>query len=92
MLAYRLITGVLTAVTIRVRDAGPGIPENLLEKVFEAYYRLETARSQAGGGTGLGLGIARNIATLHGGSLTLRNHSEGGLEAVLKLPRDQAGT
>lgn len=78
-------------ITIRVRDAGKGIPENQLEKVFEPYYRLEEARSQAGGGTGLGLGIARNIATLHGGTLTLRNRPEGGLEAVLSLPRDKEG-
>ncbi|HVC28224.1 MAG TPA: ATP-binding protein [Gammaproteobacteria bacterium] len=76
-----------TNITIRVRDAGKGIPEAQLEKVFEPYYRLEEARSQAGGGTGLGLGIARNIATLHGGMLTLRNHPEGGLEALLILPR-----
>ncbi|MDE2234956.1 MAG: HAMP domain-containing protein [Gammaproteobacteria bacterium] len=75
------------AVIIRVRDAGIGIPESMLEKVFEPYYRLEEARSQAGGGTGLGLGIARNIATLHGGTLVLRNHPEGGLEVVLTLPR-----
>lgn len=74
-------------ITIRVRDAGPGIPEDQLEKVFEPYYRLEDSRSREHGGNGLGLGIARNIAALHGGSLTLRNHSEGGLEAVLKLPR-----
>jgi len=78
-------------ITIRVRDAGKGIPENQLEKVFEPYYRLEEARSQAGGGTGLGLGIARNIATLHGGTLTLRNRPEGGLEAVLSLPRGKEG-
>ena len=75
-------------VTIRVRDAGPGIPEDQLEKVFEPYYRLEDSRSREHGGNGLGLGIARNIAALHGGSLTLRNLSEGGLEAVLKLPRE----
>jgi len=78
-------------ITIRVHDAGKGIPEAQLEKVFEPYYRLEEARSQAGGGTGLGLGIARNIATLHGGTLTLRNHPEGGLEAVLSLPRGKEG-
>ena len=77
------------AVTIRVRDAGPGIPAAQLEKVFEAYYRLESARSQAGGGTGLGLGIARNIAEAHAGTLTLRNHPQSGLEAVLTLPRNK---
>ena len=74
---------------IRVRDLGPGIPAAELEKVFEPYYRLEGARSREGGGTGLGLSIARNIAELHGGSLLLRNHPEGGLEAVLTLPGTQ---
>lgn len=73
-------------VVIRVRDAGPGIPAGELEKVFEPYYRLDTARSQESGGTGLGLSIARNIADLHGGKLVLQNHPAGGLEAVLTLP------
>ena len=77
-------------VIIRVRDNGPGIPEAELEKVFEPYYRLEGARSREGGGTGLGLSIARNIAELHGGTLQLRNHTKGGLEAVLTLPESQA--
>ena len=77
-------------VVIRVRDTGPGIPETELEKVFEPYYRLEGARSREGGGTGLGLSIARNIAELHGGSLILRNHPDGGLEAVLTLRAVQA--
>ena len=73
-------------VVIRVRDAGAGIPQAELEKVFEPYYRLEIARSQEGGGTGLGLSIARNIAELHGGKLVLQNHPAGGLEAILTLP------
>ena len=70
-----------------VRDYGPGIPTTELEKVFEPFYRLESSRSRDTGGTGLGLGIARNIARAHGGELTLRNHPQGGLEAVLELPR-----
>ena len=73
-----------------MRDAGPGIPEAELEKVFEPYYRLESARSREGGGTGLGLSIARNIAELHGGNLLLRNHPDGGLEAILTLRPAQA--
>lgn len=71
---------------VRVRDAGPGIPETELEKVFAPFHRLETSRSRETGGTGLGLTIARNIAEQHGGTLVLRNHPEGGLEAVLSLP------
>jgi signal transduction histidine kinase len=74
-------------LVIRVRDQGPGIPEAELERVFEPFYRLEASRSRDTGGTGLGLSIARQIAQLHGGTLILRNIKEGGLEAVLTLPR-----
>jgi len=74
-------------LTIVVRDEGPGLPEAELEKVFEPFYRRESSRSRNTGGTGLGLGIARNIARAHGGELTLRNAPEGGLAAVLELPR-----
>jgi len=79
------------SLTLRVLDDGPGIPEDELERVFEPFYRLEESRSRGTGGTGLGLGIARNIARAHGGDLVLRNRPAGGLEAVLTLPR-QAGT
>jgi len=72
---------------IRVLDEGPGIPAGELERVFEPFYRVEGSRSRATGGTGLGLSIARDIADDHGGSLELRNRAEGGLEAVLVLPR-----
>lgn len=72
---------------ITLQDSGPGIPEAELEKVFEPFYRLEGSRGRHSGGTGLGLGIARNIARAHGGELTLRNRAEGGLEACLELPR-----
>ena len=71
---------------VRIRDGGPGIPEDLLEAVFNPFFRLEASRSRDTGGTGIGLAIARNIAEKHGGKLNLRNHPEGGLEAVLELP------
>lgn len=72
-------------VIIRVRDHGPGIPEEELERVFEPFYRLEGSRSRETGGTGLGLTIARALARKAGAQLMLRNHPEGGLEAVLVL-------
>jgi signal transduction histidine kinase len=78
------------AVSVRVRDRGPGIPEDELQQVFEPFYRLEASRNRATGGTGLGLTIARNIAQTHGGDITLHNRPEGGLEAVLTLPREPA--
>src|SRR5574341_412698 len=76
-------------VTLRVLDEGPGIPEAELERAFEPFHRGEASRSRETGGTGLGLGIARNIARAHGGDVTLRNRAGGGLEATLTLPRNQ---
>ncbi|MEO7495228.1 MAG: ATP-binding protein [Massilia sp.] len=75
---------------IRIRDAGPGIAEDELARVFEPFYRVETSRSRDSGGTGLGLTIARNIAEQHGGSIALANHPDGGLEATLLLPAQGA--
>jgi signal transduction histidine kinase len=78
------------SLTIFVRDNGPGIPATELENVFEPFYRLDPARARgavAVGGFGLGLGIARNIADAHGGTLKLRSLASGGIEAVLELPR-----
>jgi len=74
-------------LTIRILDDGPGIPEQELEQAFEPFFRSEASRSRETGGTGLGLGIARNIARAHGGDLVLRNRPESGLEAILSLPR-----
>jgi signal transduction histidine kinase len=74
---------------VRIRDAGPGIPEGDLERVFEPFFRLESSRNRDTGGSGLGLSIARDIAQSHGGSLTLRNLPAGGLEAELRLPREK---
>jgi signal transduction histidine kinase len=75
------------ALVIHVSDEGPGIAEEFLERVFEPFYRLEVSRSRDTGGTGLGLSIARDIAQAHGGTLTLRNRTGGGLTAELRLPR-----
>jgi two-component system osmolarity sensor histidine kinase EnvZ len=70
-----------------VRDAGPGIPDDQLEKVFRPFYRLETSRSLATGGTGLGLAIVRQLAETNGWKMSLRNRATGGLEAVLEIRR-----
>jgi signal transduction histidine kinase len=72
---------------IRIRDGGPGIPADKLDKVFDPFYRIETSRSRDTGGTGLGLTIARNIAEQHGGTLELANRPDGGLEVTLTLPQ-----
>ncbi len=78
-------------VTVSVADDGPGLPPDLLETVFEPFYRLEESRNRDTGGTGLGLSVARALAEVHGGTLVLVNRYEGkriaGLEARLTLPR-----
>jgi signal transduction histidine kinase len=79
------------AARIRIRDAGPGIPQAEQARVFEPFYRVESSRSRESGGTGLGLTIARNIAEQHGGTLALANHPDGGLEVTLVLPEYYAG-
>jgi signal transduction histidine kinase len=71
---------------IHVDDDGPGIPKTELERVFEPFARLEHSRSAETGGYGLGLAIARLIARGHGGDVTLKNQSGGGLRATLMLP------
>lgn len=76
------------ALIVRVRDEGPGIPPEELERVFQPFYRVEGSRNRETGGTGLGLSIARDVAQAHGGSLVLRNLPERGLEALLVLPLD----
>jgi signal transduction histidine kinase len=84
--AQVVVDRVNGAARIRVRDAGPGIPRAEMQRVFDPFYRVETSRSRESGGTGLGLTIARNIAEQHGGSITLANLAEGGLEVTLMLP------
>lgn len=73
-------------VRVRVRDPGPGLAEDELETVFDPFVRLETSRSRATGGAGLGLTIARALAEKDGATLHLRNRAQGGLEAVVHWP------
>lgn len=75
------------AVEICVDDAGPGLPETELDKVFDPFYRVEGSRSRDTGGSGLGLAIVRQIVQSHGGDVKLSNRPEGGLQARLLLPR-----
>ncbi len=81
------VAGEGEEIVIAVCDRGPGIPETARQKVFEPFFRLEGSRAEHTGGTGLGLGIARNIARAHGGELTLHPRPGGGLCARLSLPR-----
>jgi signal transduction histidine kinase len=67
-------------VSVRIRDEGPGIPAEALDRVFEAFY------STREGGTGLGLPIARRIAQAHGGQLRVHSVAGAGTEVEIVLP------
>ncbi len=73
-------------VRIEVDDNGPGIPASERENVFRPFYRLDHARNQNEGNSGLGLAIARDIAKSHGGEIALGQSSMGGLRAIISLP------
>jgi signal transduction histidine kinase len=73
---------------ITIIDGGPGIPEDQFESVFQPFHRLESSRSRASGGTGLGLTIARIIAEKHKGRILLGNMASAdlGLMVTVELP------
>ena len=70
-------------IVISVRDHGPGVDVECLQKLGEPFYRAPGQTTQ---GHGLGLAIARRAAERHGASLSLANHPEGGFIATLDLP------
>jgi signal transduction histidine kinase len=74
------------SVRIEVEDEGPGIPEGEAVRVFERFYRADTARASASGGTGLGLAIARWIVDLHGGQIRAEQRAPTGCRMVVILP------
>ncbi|MEW2447505.1 HAMP domain-containing sensor histidine kinase [Streptomyces parvulus] len=74
-------------IVIRVRDHGPGIPEDVLPHVFDRFYKASASRPRSEG-SGLGLSIALENAHIHGGGITAENSPEGGAVFVLRLPQD----
>jgi len=70
---------------ITVQDAGPGVPEESLPHLFDAFYRVDRDRDRSTGGVGLGLSIARRAIELHGGTIRASN-THPGLKVVLSIP------
>lgn len=65
-------------VHLAVEDTGSGIPEELKERVFEPFFRVDKSRSRELGGVGLGLALVREIVRVHDGSITVRSNPSGG--------------
>ncbi len=74
-------------VAIRVRDTGPGIAPDQLDRIFEPFTQAETGYTRASSGTGLGLTISRRLARLMGGEITVQSALHKGSTFTLWLPR-----
>jgi signal transduction histidine kinase len=71
---------------IQVADQGPGVPAELLGRIFEPFFRVGSARDRESGGNGIGLAITARVIGLHGGSVSARNRDSGGLLVELRMP------
>lgn len=93
-LAYTPADGSITvrgkqtgdALEIEVGDTGCGISTEHLPRIFDRFYRADSARGRNMGGSGLGLAIVRSIATLHGGDVTVDSQPGQGTQVALRLP------
>ncbi|RYF70252.1 MAG: two-component sensor histidine kinase, partial [Cytophagaceae bacterium] len=75
-------------IQITVKDDGPGIPPEHLNRIFERFYRVEKSRSKEQGGTGLGLAIVKHILNAHKTKITVTSRLEKGTEFRFKLDKE----
>ena len=75
----------------QVADNGVGIPAEDQEHIFDRFYRVDKARSRETGGTGLGLSIVRQLAAMHGGTVTVESAPGQGSRFTVTLPKDGKG-
>ena len=75
------------AVLLKVSDSGPGVPEELVQRLFDPFFRVDDARTRESGGVGLGLTIVKTCVEACGGSVTCRNRQPSGLEVLIRLQR-----
>ncbi len=74
---------------IEITDQGPGVPSELLDRIFEPFFRVGKAREHDSGGHGIGLAITARVVALHRGAVRARNVPAGGLQVEVTLPLHQ---
>jgi len=77
--------------SITVRDYGPGVPDQAIERIFDPFFRVEEARNTNGGGSGLGLSIAKRAVCVHRGRIAAENATPG-LRVTISIPLTRAAT
>ena len=87
--SVKVIAGIDEEVAeIVIKDKGPGIPQEELDRIFERFYRIDPSRSRNTGGTGLGLSIAKHIVQKHLGELTVESEVGVGSTFTIRIPSD----
>lgn len=84
------ILGAQPAAALHVRDTGIGIAPELRDKVFELFYQVQHSKRYESASTGIGLALARQLATLHGGTLEVVSEKDAGSDFILTLPLEHA--
>ena len=76
-----------SSVELSVQDSGPGVSSDMLDRIFERFYRTDVSRQREGdGGSGLGLAIAKSIVQAHGGQLSAESEAGRGVKVIISLP------
>ncbi len=73
-------------VEMRVKDSGPGVAPEELDRIFERFYRTETSRAREEGGSGLGFAIAKSLVEKHNGQIWAESKAAEGLTVVIQIP------
>jgi signal transduction histidine kinase len=74
-------------VELAIKDSGPGLKPEDIERIFDRFYRTDSSRQREDGGSGLGLAIARSIVQAHGGQLSAESEMGKGLKVIIRLPK-----